>query len=56
MRCENKLNGFCKEKIAINRVSNNELCEECCIGCCYFEKCGQACNKLGTELNISQEG
>ncbi len=56
MRCEEKVDNFCKEKIAYNRISESELCERCCLGCCYFGKCTQVCNKLKTELNISQEG
>lgn len=56
MKCEEDISGYCREKIASNKVFNYEICEKCCLGCKKYQACKDMCKELRTELNISQEG
>lgn len=56
MKCEERIDIFCREKIASNKVYSNKVCDKCCLGCIDFNKCEQRCSRLETLLYISLEG
>ncbi len=56
MRCEEKVDDYCKEKIAYNRISESELCEKCCLGCKEYRDCKAMCKVLEIKFGISLEG
>lgn len=50
MKCDQKLTGYCKLKIAYNKNIKDKLCETCCECCEYQGYCEDVCN-IANEQN-----